>query len=143
MGRPIGMKNNMRTPEQKEKIVIEKLNGATDKQLCSKYNISRSTIFEWLKNYRENGIKGLESQTGKCAKSGNRGRPKNTRTREEELERENLKLRIEIERLKKLTDCHLLDSKKLLDELYELEFTYQWLDKHDPKNFTLGLYRTG
>lgn len=101
MGRPIGMKNNMRTPEQKEKIVIEKLNGATDKQLCSKYNISRSTIFEWLKNYRENGIKGLESQTGKCAKSGNRGRPKNTRTREEELERENLKLRIEIERLKK------------------------------------------
>ena len=101
MGRPIGTKNNMRTPEQKEKIVIEKLNGATDKQLCSKYNISRSTIFEWLKNYRENGIKGLESQTGKCAKSGNRGRPKNTRTREEELERENLKLRIEIERLKK------------------------------------------
>ena len=101
MGRPIGTKNNMRTPEQKEKIVIEKLNGATDKQLCSKYNISRSTIFEWLKNYRENGIKGLDSRTGKCAKPGNRGRPQNTKTREEELERENLKLRIEIERLKK------------------------------------------
>jgi len=33
-----------------------------------------------------------------------------------------------------------IETKQLLDELYEKEFTYEWLNKHDPKNFTLGLY---
>jgi len=33
-----------------------------------------------------------------------------------------------------------VEAKQILDELYEKEFTYEWLNKHDPKNFTLGLY---
>jgi len=45
-----------------------------------------------------------------------------------------------IEKIKNEIDNKTIDSKKLLDELYELEFTYEWLDKHDPKNFVLGLY---
>jgi len=45
-----------------------------------------------------------------------------------------------IENLKNELDEKLVESKKLIDELYEREFTYEWLDKHDPKNFTLGLY---
>lgn len=40
MGRSIGAKNNMRTPEEKEKIVLEKLKGATEYSLINKYKIS-------------------------------------------------------------------------------------------------------
>ena len=49
----------------------------------------------------KNGIDGLKSKTGKCSKKGITGRPKKAVTREEELERENVKLKIEIARLKK------------------------------------------
>jgi len=45
-----------------------------------------------------------------------------------------------IEKIKKGIGEQLIDSKELIEELYNLEFTYEWLDKHDPKNFTLGLY---
>ena len=44
------------------------------------------------------------------------------------------------EKIKTEIDCKLIDSKKLIEKLYQLEFTYEWLSKHDPKNFTLGLY---
>ena len=63
--------------------------------------ISRKLIFQWIKKYFKNGIDGLKSKTGKCSKKGITGRPKKAATREEELERENAKLKIEIERLKK------------------------------------------
>ena len=102
MGRPMGRKNNMRTSEEKEKIVLEYLNGRVGYKIVAKsYNIHPSRFFIWIKNYREKGIEGLKSKTGKCSKKGITGRPKKAATREEELERENLKLRIEIERLKK------------------------------------------
>ena len=45
-----------------------------------------------------------------------------------------------IKRMQKEIKDKALDSKQILDELIEKEFTYEWLDKHDPKNFTLGLY---
>ena len=101
MGRPSGTKNNMRTPEEKEKIVLEKLNGASDRSIRNKYKISGDTIWEWTTKYLKYGIDGLKSKTGKCAKKGISGRPKKVETREEELEKENAKLKIEIERLKK------------------------------------------
>ena len=101
MGRPAGTKNNMRTPEEKEKIVLEKLNGASDRSIRNKYKISGDTIWEWTTKYLKYGIDGLKSKTGKCAKKGIGGRPKKVETREEELEKENAKLKIEIERLKK------------------------------------------
>ena len=102
MGRPSGTKNNMRTPEEKEKIVNDYLNsgkGACEYERMT--GISRKLIFQWIKKYFKNGIDGLKSKTGKCSKKGITGRPKNAVTREEELERENTKLKIEIERLKK------------------------------------------
>ena len=43
----------------------------------------------------------MKSKIGKCAKKKVVGKPKKTETREEELERENIKLKIEIEQLKK------------------------------------------
>lgn len=102
MGRPTGTKNNMRTPEEKEKIVLEYLNGRVGyKTVAKSYNIHPSRFFIWIKDYREKGIEGLKSKTGKCSKKGITGRPKKAVTREEELERENAKLKIEIERLKK------------------------------------------
>ena len=102
MGRPSGTKNNMRTPEEKEKIVLEYLNGKVGYRVVARlHGISEYIFFEWICKYREKGIEGLKSNTGKCSKKGITGRPKKAKTREEELERENLKLRIEIERLKK------------------------------------------
>ena len=95
-------KNNMRTPEEKEMWVIKYLNGEIGiKSGARKIGIQECVFRRWIKKYIEQGIDGLKSRTGKCAKKGIVGRPKKVETREEELERENIKLKIEIERLKK------------------------------------------
>lgn len=102
MGRINGTKNVMRTHEEKEKIVLDYLNGNEGySQTLRKYNISESTFRRWKTAYQKDGIEGLISKTGKCARKGSAGRPKKATSKIEELERENLKLRIEIERLKK------------------------------------------
>ena len=102
MGRQSGTKNNMRTPEEKEKIVLEYFDSGKGAMEFSRYiGIERKQLWTWIKKYSENGIEGLKSKTGKCSKKGITGRPKKAVTREEELERENTKLKIEIERLKK------------------------------------------
>ena len=102
MGRQSGTKNNMRTTEEKEKIVLEYFDSGKGAMEFSRYiGIGRKQLWTWIKKYSENGIEGLKSKTGKCSKKGITGRPKNAVTREEELERENTKLKIEIERLKK------------------------------------------
>ena len=102
MARPSGRKNNIRTPEEKEKIVLEYLNGKTGyKTVAKAHDLSYGRFYIWIKNYREKGLEGLKSNVGKSSKRGKSGRPKKAQTLEEELERENLKLRIEIERLKK------------------------------------------
>jgi transposase len=66
-----------------------------------KFGISgSSTIWQWERKYLENGIEGLENK-----KKGRRPgvqKPKPPKTRLEELEEENLNLRIENEYLKKL-----------------------------------------
>ena len=95
-------KNNMRTPEEKEMWVIKYLNGEIGvKPGARKIGIQECVFRRWIKKYKENGFDGLKSKTGKCSKKGIAGRPKKAVTREEELERENAKLKIEIERLKK------------------------------------------
>lgn len=45
-----------------------------------------------------------------------------------------------IEKIKNGTDELLSDSKKLIDELYEQKFTYEMLDKYDPRNAIIGIY---
>jgi len=96
------MSNNMRTPQEKEKIVKEYyLIGQA--KICHKYNISKSVMWNWVKKYEEQGIKGLESNTGKSKYSNPHAglhlrKPKN---KIEKLELELMKKEIEIARLKK------------------------------------------
>ena len=105
MGRPRGTKNKMRSPEEKEQIVLESFQKGCN-QTAQKYDIYCSVLKRWRKWYRDNGIDGLRSKTGKSKNSG-KGNPfsglqqKKNKTREEELELENLKLKVEVARLKK------------------------------------------
>ena len=96
------MKNNMRTPKEKEQIVKELLSCKTGwNELCRKYNISQSVLYRWKYSYLKAGIEGLKSRTG-TSKGGNKGigvrKPK---SREEELELKIMRLEIENARLKK------------------------------------------
>lgn len=97
-------KNNMRTPEEKEKIILEMINNNFGFHTMSKkYDISKSVLSNWYYAYKENGIDGLKSKTGKAPKNHkNMGihlrKPKN---KIEELELELMKKDIEIARLKK------------------------------------------
>ena len=102
MGRPIGANNIMRTPEEKEKLILEMINnGYGFHTMNKKYDISKSVLSKWYYSYKESGIEGLKSNTGKH-KSLNAGlhlkKPKN---KIEELEFEIMKKDIEIARLKK------------------------------------------
>lgn len=45
-----------------------------------------------------------------------------------------------IEEIKKDTQNELKISRDLIEDLYNKGFTYEFLDKHDPKNLILGLY---
>ena len=119
MGRPRGTKNNMRSPEEKEAIVLEYLNDKHQsyRKTAEKYGIAHRRFGIWIKRYREQGIDGLKNQTGKT-KSPRKGNPysglqsKKNRTREEELELENLKLKVEVARLKKGYQVKGVGSKK-------------------------------
>jgi transposase-like protein len=91
----------MRTPEEKEAIVLEYLNGkAGTREVSADYGISRSVLIKWIKKYRESGIEGLKSGTGKQTKP-NAGKYNRYPSEVEKLKREILKKEIEIERLKK------------------------------------------
>ena len=95
------MKKKMRTPEEKEQIVKRFLDGEPVTKLANEMETDRRVIYDWINKYREEGKKGLKSNTGKH-KNPNAGlhlkRPKN---KIEELELELMKKEIEIARLKK------------------------------------------
>ena len=91
-------KNTMRSPEEKESIVLESYQKGRDKTAV-KYGISERLLGRWRAKYRDYGIDGLCSKTGKLSHSG--GRPIKPKNREQELELENLKLKVEVARLKK------------------------------------------
>ena len=104
MGKQIGQKNNMRTPEEKEKIVLEHLNNhASLTELANKYSTTRGLIRQWKIKYLKEGFEGLISKTGTVSvHHKNMGislrKPKN---KIEELELEIMRKDIEIARLKK------------------------------------------
>ncbi len=101
-------KNNMRSPEEKERIILEYLNDQHQsyRKTADKYELSKTTFRKWEKAYLEFGIDGLRSQTGK-AKNPNKCNPlsrlqnKKNKTKEEELQLQVMKLEIEVARLKK------------------------------------------
>ena len=101
MGRPKGRKNISRTPEDKEKIVLEYLNGNLGlRPIAEKYLTSHHIIQGWVRCYQEKGIEGLKSKTGKHS-NPNIGKYNRNPSEEEKLKQEILKLEIEVARLKK------------------------------------------
>lgn len=98
--------NIMRTPKEKEQIVLESYRFGVTKT-AEKYDVYRRLLQEWRTKYRELGIDGLISRTGKCTDKPGNGLKglhiKKNKTKEEELELENLKLKVEVARLKKGT----------------------------------------
>ena len=100
-GRPKGGKNNYHSKEEKLKIVKEMLeNNLSQYDIERKYDLSHSLAGKWRKDYLEKGEKALENKK----KPGNplfKYSKKKNLTDIEKLEYENMKLRIENERLKK------------------------------------------
>ena len=98
-------KNKMRTAEEKEQIVLEALKNGPNATF-PKYDICESVLHRWMRKYRENGLDGLKSQTGKTKGSGKGNRftglrTKKSKTKEEELQLKVIELEIEVARLKK------------------------------------------
>ena len=96
-----GQKQIQRTAEEKYKIIEPIINlEKSSKQITRETGINNGLITAWVHKYRENGIEGLKSKK----KPGNPlmkySRRKNL-SKEEQLEYENMKLRIENELLKK------------------------------------------
>lgn len=99
-GRPKGGKNKYYSKEKKLKYVEQMLNGRSCWEIEREERISHSITNKWLNKYNEQGIKGLENQK----KPGNplsKYSNKKNLSDMEKLEYENMKLRIENERLKK------------------------------------------
>ena len=96
-----GQKYKQWTPEEKLKIIEPLLNMEKGAWTYSKETgINSGLLYTWVKKYRNNGIEGLASKK----KPGNplsKYCNKKNLTKEEQLEYENMKLRIENELLKK------------------------------------------
>jgi len=101
MGRHKGGKNNYYSKEEKIKIVKEMIEyNLSQTQASKKYHINQSVLGRWRKDYLEKGEQSLENQK----KPGNplcKYSNKRNLTDIEKLQYENMKLRIENERLKK------------------------------------------
>ena len=100
-GRPKGGKNKHWTKEEKYKIIKPILEfEKSSSQVTKETGINNGMLSKWVKNYNEKGMDGLENKkkpSNPLSKYSNR---KNL-TKEEQLEYENMKLRIENELLKK------------------------------------------
>jgi len=101
MGRPKGGKNKYWSKEEKLKLIKEHIEQhISTLEITTREKISNGMYNNWLKKYLELGEKGLENKK----KPGNplmKYSAKKKLTEIEKLEYENMKLRIENERLKK------------------------------------------
>ncbi len=89
----MGRKNTMRTPEEKESIILEYYSGNIGRnEICRKYNITGEVFRRWRLKYDKDGIKGLKSNTGKKT-GGTKGQgARKSKSYEEELELKVMKL---------------------------------------------------
>ena len=102
MGRPIGTANRIFSNEEKEKILLEHYNEHVPwNEIYRKYNLSSSLVYSWSVKYRENGIEGLNTNSGKHKNNHGGLYLKKPKNKIEELELELMKKDIEIARLKK------------------------------------------
>lgn len=96
-----GQKFKHWTAEEKYKIIKSALDGEkSTHEITRETGIGNGMINNWIKKYRENGMEGLKNKK----KPGNplsKYQNKKNLTKEEQLEYENMKLRIENELLKK------------------------------------------
>ena len=96
-----GQKYKQWTAEEKYKLIEPLLNMEKGSRTYSReIGINSGLLYSWIKKYNERGIEGLESKK----KPGNplmKYSAKKDLTELEKLEYENMKLRIENERLKK------------------------------------------
>ena len=100
MGRPKGGKNRVWSKEQKLEVINYYFDGHGRVETCRHYSISREQLRIWINRYNEQGIEGLQNKRkpgNPLVKYSNR----KTLTELEQLEYENMLLRIENERLKK------------------------------------------
>ena len=104
IGRPKGSKNTVRSPKEKEQIVLRCINeNIPYRTLAKELGIHNERIRTWVIKYQKDGIEGLKSKTGKCG-SGNPYAALHTKKNLTEVERLRLELakkEVECERLKK------------------------------------------
>ena len=101
MGRPKGGKNKYWTKEEKLKLIKEHLEThVSTLEITNREHISNGMYNNWLRKYLELGEKGLENKKKPWNPLTKYCNKKNL-TDMEKLEYENMKLRIENERLKK------------------------------------------
>ena len=99
MGRPRGSKNRKYSYEFKLKVIKEYLEDHLSLlELEEKYGVVHSVIIKWTRLYNEGLLKTGRKRTGNPFSALYTSK---SLSREERLELENLKLRIENERLKK------------------------------------------
>lgn len=102
MGRPKGGTNKYWSAEEKYKIIKPILEyELTSGEVTRRTGISNGLLSTWVNKYRENGMIGLENKRKPGNPLAKIYFKKNFKNREEELEYENMRLRIENERLKK------------------------------------------
>ena len=104
MGHPKGTKNVMRSPEEKEQLVLEwQATNIGMQTFAVSKGLAPRPFMIWVHAYEEQGIDGLKSKTGKCG-SGNPYAALHTKKELTEVERLRLELakkEVECERLKK------------------------------------------
>ena len=100
-GRPVGGTNRYWSAEEKYTVIKPIINlEKSSAQVTRETGISNGMLSQWVKKYNNDGIEGLRNKK----KPGNplmRYSAKKSLTELEKLEYENMKLRIENERLKK------------------------------------------
>ena len=104
VGHPKGLKNIMRSPEEKEQLVLEwQQTNMSMTSFAKSHGVAVSTFKIWVRPYEKYGIEGLKPKTGKCGSHN----PyvalfnKKNLTEVERLRLELAKKEVECERLKK------------------------------------------
>ena len=96
-----GQKYKQWSADEKYKIIEPIINlEKSSLQVTRETGINNGLISAWVKKYRENGMEGLTNKKTPCNPLTKYSRKK-ILTKEEQLEYENMKLRIENEMLKK------------------------------------------
>ena len=102
MGRSKGGTNKYWSAEEKYKVIKPILNyELTSGEVTRRTGISNGLLSVWVQKYKRNGMVGLENKRKPGNPLAKIYAKKKFKNREEELEYENIKLRIENERLKK------------------------------------------